>query len=177
MKTQVPATVELVQSSVEQGLAEEIGGTVTRLPTREVSGYEVWSMKAEGASVAITQAMVRSDGGIYKVLAATGEGAADNEAVTRFISSLSIADQTNTQTPKDAVAERLERSRREREVGRAERAERAAQFNRPQSQQPVQQFDEGVDLHKLSKSIGGAGALIAIGLVVYSVMRGKKGRS
>ena len=179
MKTQVPSTVKLIQSSAEQGLAEEIGGTVTRLPTREVAGYEVWNMKAEGPSVAITQAMVRRDGAIYKVLAATGEGTADNESVSRFINSLSIVEQTNAQSPHQSVAERSERIRRDRDAQRAERAERVEriqQAQRAQQGQSTRQFDEGVDLHKLSKTIGGTGALIAIGLVVYSVMRSKKNR-
>jgi hypothetical protein len=164
MKTQVPRNIELVQSSAEQGLAEEIGGKVTRLPTREVSGYEVWNMKAQGPSIVITQALVRRDGALYKVLAATVGGAADDLLVNRFINSLSIVEQTDTRPSYQSAAERSERALRDRRAERAERAQRA------------QQLGGGIDLHSLSKTIGGAGALIAIGLVIYMVMRGKESR-
>ena len=144
IKTQIPPTIKLIQSSVEQGLAEEIDGKVSRLPTKEVSGHEVWNMTAKGPSVEITQAIVRHNGALYKVMAATVGSTADNESVNRFIGSLSIAEQANAQPSNQSAA------------------------------QPVQDLGGGVDLHNLSKTIGGAGALLGIGLLVYFVIRGKK---
>jgi len=141
MKMQIPPTIKLIQSSVEEGFAEELGAEVTRLPTREVSGHEVWNMTAKGPSFEITQAIVRHDGVLYKVMAATVGGAADNESANRFIGSLSIAEPS-----KQSAA------------------------------QPVRDLGGGVDLHNLSKTIGGAGALLGIGLLVYLVIRGKKSR-
>ena len=85
MKMQISPTIKLIQSSVEQGLAEEIGGTVTRLPTRELSGHELWNMTAKGPSGAITQALIRRDGELYKVMAATVGRTA--EAINRSIDS------------------------------------------------------------------------------------------
>lgn len=146
IKMQIPPTIKLIQSSVEEGLAEKIGAKVMRLPTREVSGHEVWNMTAKSPSVEITQAMVRHDGAIYKVMAVTVGGIADNESVNRFIGSLSIAEPSNAQPPKQSAAH------------------------------PIQDLSGGVDLHNLSKTIGGAGALLGIGLLVYLVIRGKPGR-
>ena len=146
MKMQIPPTIKLIQSSVEEGLAEEIGAKVMRLPTREVSGHEVWNMTAKGPSIEITQAMVRHDGALYKVMAATVGGTADNESVNRFIGSLSITEPSNAQPSKQSAA------------------------------QPVQDLGGGVDLHNLSKTIGGASAMLGIGLLVYLVIRGKKSR-
>ncbi len=146
LKTQIPPTIKLIQSSAEEGLAEEIGGKVTRLPTRDMSGHEVWNMTGKGPSVEITQALVRHDGTLYKVMAATVGGAADKELVNRFIGSLSITEQTKSKLSKQSGT------------------------------QSVQDLGGGVDLHNLSKTIGGAGALLGIGLLVYLVMRGKKNR-
>ncbi len=141
MKTEIPPNIKLIQSSAEEGLAEEIGGQVTRLPTKRVTGHEVWNMTAKGPSAEITQAMVRHDGALYKLMAVTIGGNPDAASINRFIDSLSIV-QPATQ---------------------------------PQSR-PVQDIGRGVDLHNLSKTIGGLGALLAIGLLVYLVTRGKKTR-
>jgi len=148
MKTQIPPNIKLIQSSAEEGLAEGIGGEVTRLPTKKVSGHEVWNMTAKGASAEITQAMIRHDGALYKLMAVTVGGNPDAVAVNRFIDSLSIVQRPSTN----------------------------AQPSRPSDGQPVQDLGGGVDLHNLSKAIGGAGALLGIGLLVYSLMRGKKNR-
>lgn len=138
MKTQIPPSIKLIQSSAEEGLAEEIGGEVTRLPTKQVSGHEVWNMAAKDASVEITQAMIRHDGALYKLMAVTVGGNPDAVAVNRFIDSLSIVQ------PSPTIAETSKQS----------------------DTQPVQDLGGGVDLHNLSKAIGGAGALLGIGLLV-----------
>lgn len=148
MKIQVPSNVKLIQSSVEEGLAEEIGGEVTRLPTKQVSGHEVWNMTAKGASVEITQSMVRHDGALYKLMAATVGGKPDAVAVNRFISSLSIVKPPETNT----------------------------EPSRQSGGQSVQDLSGGFDLHRLSKIIGGAGALLVIGLLIYFLTCGKNNR-
>ena len=148
MKTQIPPSIKLIQSAAEEGLAKEIGGEVTRLPTKWVSGHEVWNMTAKGASVEITQAMIRHDGALYKLMAVTVGGNADAVAVNRFIDSLLIA----------------------------QPAPITAEPSQPSGAQPGQDLGRGVDVHNLSKFIGGAGALLGIGLLVYFLMRGKKNR-
>lgn len=146
LTTQIPPNIKLIQSSAEQGLAEEIGGKVTRLPTRKVSGYEVWSMKGTGSSVSITQALVRHDGTLYKVMAATVGPTADNELAERFVNSLSIAERSN------AVPSKLSADR------------------------PLKDLGGGVDFHNLSKAIGGGSALLGIVLLIYFAVSGKKSR-
>ena len=93
----------------------------------------------QGPSAEITQAMVRHDGALYKLMAVTVGGNPDAASMNRFIDSLSIV-QPATQ---------------------------------PQSKS-VQDIGGGVDLHNLSKTIGSLGALLAIGLLVYLLTRGKK---
>jgi hypothetical protein len=148
MKTQIPPNIKLIQSSAEEGLAEEIGGEVTRLPTKEVSGHEVWNMKAKGASVEITQAIIRHDDAIYKLMAVTLGVNPDAVAVNHFIDSLSIVQPSPTieQSSKQSVA------------------------------RPVQNLGGGVDRHSLSNVIGGTGAVLGIGLLVYVLMRSKRSR-
>ena len=148
MKTQIPPNINLIQSSAEDGLAEEIGGDVTRLPTMRVAGYEVWKMTAKGPSAEITQAMVRHDGSLYKLMAVTVGGNPDAVAVNRFIDSLSLVQPSSA----------------------------AEEPSRATNAQPVQDLGGGVDLHSLSKTIGGAGALLGIGLLVYFLTRGKNKR-
>jgi len=148
MKTQIPPNIKLIQSSAEEGLAKEINGEVSRLPTKQVSGHEIWNMTAKGASAEITQAMIRHDGALYKLMAVTIGDKPDAVAVNRFIDSLSIAQ------PAPTTAESPTQS----------------------SAQPIQDLGGGIDVHNLSKSIGGAGALLGIGLLVYFLTRGKKNR-
>jgi hypothetical protein len=86
----LPAHVRLNQASVEKGLAEEVGGQVTRLPTRQVAGHEVWLMKAEAGDSEITQALVKIDSTVYKLMAFTSAPAANDAAIQQFLSSLAI---------------------------------------------------------------------------------------
>ena len=147
-KMQILTDVKLIQSSAEEGLAKEINGEVIRLPTRQVAGHEVWNMTAKGASVELTQAMIRHDGAIYKLMAVTIGRTPDPVAVNRFIDSFTIVHPAAT----------------------------TAGLSTQSDAQPIQDLGGGVDFHDLSKSIGGAGALIGIGLLVYFMTRGKKNR-
>ncbi len=147
LKTEIPPSIKLIQSSAEEGLAKEINAEVIRLPTKQVSGHEIWNMTAKGASVEITQAMIRHDSALYKLMAVTVGGKHDAVAVNRFIDSLSIVLPAPT-TPESSAQS---------------------------GAHPVQDLSGG-DVDNLSKSIGGAGALLGIGLMVYFLTRGKKNR-
>lgn len=148
MKTQIPTNIKLVQSSVEEGLAEEIGGEVTRLPTKKVAGYEVWRMKAKGTSAEITQAMVRHDGTLYKLMAITVGQNPDEQTNNQFIDSLLLSQSARTV---------------------------ASDTNRNPGE-PNDNLGGGIDLHNLSKSIGGFAAILGIGLLIYFATRGKNKR-
>ncbi|MDB4671898.1 hypothetical protein OAF34_07150, partial [Pirellulaceae bacterium] len=96
VKNQIPTNTKLIQSSVEKGLAEEIGGEVTRLPTKQVAGYEVWHMKATGTSAKITQAILRIDDTVYKLMAVTVGQNPDEQTINHFIDSLLISQSAKT---------------------------------------------------------------------------------
>jgi hypothetical protein len=148
MKMDIPADIRLIQSSAEEGLAEEIGGRVTRLPTKTISGYEVWNMTAKGPAGEISQAMVRHGGTLYKLMALSFDSDHDAPLFSAFVDSMSISQPI----PADSMRAKT-----------------------PEAQL-LQDLGAGVDRHKISKSIGGAGALLAIGLLVYFLLRGKIGR-
>lgn len=143
MQTQIPPNIKLMQSSVEEGLENETGGTVTRFPTKKVAGHEVWTMTAKNESVEITQAILRHDNTVYKLMAVTVGDKPDSAAVNRFLDSLSIM-------------------------------QPAPSMKEQPAPQTVQDLSVGMDLHNLSKKIGGASLLLGIGLVAYFLMRGKK---
>ncbi len=148
IQTDFPLGKKLIQSSVEEGLAEELGGDVTRLPTKQVSGHEVWNMTAKGPVGELTQAIVRHEGVVYKLMALTLGNKPDATAINRFIDSLTISVPLPSMT----------------------------QASNPPDTQPVQAPGGGDDLHRLSKAIGGAGALLGIGALVYLILRGKTKR-
>ena len=148
MESKIPPNIELVQSAVEEGLAEQVGGDVVRLPTKQISGHEVWCMTAKGTITEITQAVVLIDGTVYKLMGVTIAGSSDVDVVNRFIDSLSI-EQASSAKPKSS---------------------------RQRGAQSSQKIGSSFDLHNLSKMIGGAGALLGIGLLVYLLTRGKKGQ-
>ncbi len=145
IKTPVPEDIRLAQSSVEEGLAEEIGGEVTRLPTKQIAGYDVWLMKGKGPSIEITQGVIRHGGTIYKLMAATLGQEPDEAMIDQFINSLAIT------RPASLVDPGVTTSPGKRNGNLLSR----------------------IDLHELSKKIGGFAALLGIGLIIYFVTRGK----
>lgn len=153
-KTEIPANIELVQSSVEEGLAEEIGGEATRLPTRQVAGYEVWNMKVKGNGAEITQAVLRHDGTVYKIMAASVGPNPDEPTIEQFIDSLVINDAAKTPEPMAATTP-------------------GAPNPLTTENTPKKNLGSGIDLHNLSKKIGGFAVLLVIGLLIYLVTRGK----
>ncbi|MCC9643372.1 hypothetical protein LOC71_13895 [Rhodopirellula sp. JC740] len=154
MKMDVPPTIQLNQSSAEQGLAEEIGGRTTRLETTQVGGHEVWNMRGQAELIDITQALVRNDDELYKVMAATVGAKADQQIVQRFIGSIAIG-ASHTAKPRSSSTD---------ESPNAE----------ANTSLPSQERVGSWDLHSFSKKIGGAGALLGIGLLVYLNSRKKK---
>ena len=104
-------------------------------------------MAAKGPSVEMTQAMFRHDGILYKVMAVGSDDAANS--IKQFIDSLSI----NTA-----------------ELDSHESKQPSVQPDTP----AVQDLGGGIDVHDLSKNIGGAGALLALGLLAFIVLRGKR---
>ncbi len=133
-----PDTPRLIQASVEEGLAEEAGGKVVRLPTRTVSGHEVWNMKAAGPAGEITQAFARHGDVIYKLMAVTPSGDA-TPTVQQFMDSLAF---TQPDVPVPNPSPRQDRQ-----------------------PDPV---------NDLSRKIGGMGGMLAIALIIYFAMKGKK---
>jgi len=105
VKMEIPPGIKLLQSSAEEGLEEEMGVSVTRLPTKRISGHEVWIMSAKGESADITQSMIQNDAAIYKLMAITVSGSPDEGAVASFIDSLSI-----NQSPSQAPSQRSDDS-------------------------------------------------------------------
>lgn len=147
MQTQLPVSEQLPQASTEEGLADEVGGKVTRLPTKYISGHKVWAMTAQGPAYTCTQALVQDEYQLYKVMAITVGPAADQQAVDQFVGSLAIAQQKTAQPA-----------------------------STPSAIPPNRESSGGVDLHQISKVAGGIAVILGIGLVVYFAMRGKRSR-
>ena len=148
MKATMPANVKtLIRSSGEQGLAEEIHGTITGSSTMVKNGHEIWLMAAKGSiqgiNAQVSQALVQCNGSVYKVMAATiGNGPSDDPTINAFVNSIQV---------------KLPNSN-------------------PPAAQPVNSEPNpggGTDPHNLSKRFGGIGALVLIGLLVWRVVRKK----
>lgn len=147
VKAEVPPGIKLNQSSTEQGLAKELGGQVTRLPTKTLAGHDVWLMTGKGPSMEMTQAICRHGGTVYKVMAATVGGDSDTEMVNQFVGSIAL-------TP-------LEAAGRSETIGREENASKPAR---------------GLDSHEVSKKLGAAGVLILVA-VYFATRGTKKRQS
>jgi hypothetical protein len=150
MKIAISAQTKLVRSSTEKGLAQEVRGTIAASSTMVRNGHEVWLMTAQGSNqgvnLQITQALANVNGSVYKVMAAT---VGDGPADDVAIDAFvnSIKIKPAASNPySDSVAE-----------GDGEPG-------------------DGIDLHNLSKTIGGAGALLLIILVVWMVVRQGKAK-
>lgn len=147
-RMQIPPEIQLIQSSAEEGFANEIGGKVRRLPAEPVSGHEVWKMKATAQSVEATQAMVRHGGTLYKVMAATVGREPDEVAIDDFVNSLSIAQPMQESRSSSVEPE----------------------------EDPQRKLGGGSDMHNLSMTLGGAGALLGIACVAYLLIHGRAAR-
>ena len=137
MQMQIPPKIMLKQSSVEKGLAEEMQGEVTRLPDRRISGYEVWLMKCSSPVGEVTQAIVRKDGTLYKLIALTSADQPETEIVNNFIDSLTISDPGADNAIRELGDDNVQADDRVRTT---------------------------IDIHDLSAKIGGFGVLLLIGI-------------
>lgn len=152
--TDYPANLALIQSAVEEGFAEEIGGEVTRLPTKQIAGYDVWMMNAKGMSADINQLIIRHEGTVYKIMAGSFGENPNDQAINQFIDSLVIHEAAKTPEPMAATTP-------------------GAPNPLTTENKPKKNLGSGIDLHNLSKKIGGFAVLLVIGLLIYLVTRGK----
>lgn len=102
-------------------------------------------MKANAKSAELFQAIVRHDGTIYKIMAATVGPNPDKQTIDQFIGSLEFSRPARMTTPGISTS-----------PGKSNT-----------------DVDGGLDPNELSKSIGGFAALLGIGLLIYFVTRGK----
>lgn len=144
-KMAIPSNVRLIRSSTEDGFAEEIDGTVTASSSVVKNGHEIWIMTARGSAqgtpLQSTQAIAQFNGSLYKVMAAA------------------VGDGPTDATTIDAFVNSIRIIPPPMTSGSAPM---------PRSDQG---FGDGIDLHNLSKRIGGASALLLIVLVIWLVMR------
>src|SRR5262245_44382047 len=136
--------VPLIRRSTEQGLAAEVGGTITDSSTATKNGHDIWTMSAHGhvggKNIHVTQSIVRYGDGVYKAMAvATGETRIDLAIMDRFVNSLEIKSPNVSSEPADKNA-------------------------------GVSFFDR-IGAHSLSKEIGGASVLLLVVLIVCLVLR------
>ena len=87
--------MKLVQSSVEKGLAEEMGGKIVDSLTERQAGHEIFVMTGHGevlgTEVYITQAVVAVGDKVYKVMATgLGRDTRVDSYATKFMSSFKI---------------------------------------------------------------------------------------
>lgn len=89
-KMPVPRDVRLIQDSVEEGFSKEVGAQVRRLPSKQVSGHEVWTMTASAPIGTVTQTIVRHNDVAYKLMVVTQPDSPDLGNINRFLNSLTI---------------------------------------------------------------------------------------
>jgi hypothetical protein len=123
---------------------------VTRLPTRQVAGYDVWQMKAVAGESEITQAIVKIDSTVYKLMAFSSAPAANDAAIQRFLASLAIAP-----APAEATSP---------ETAPSSAAPDPAASSTSSNAVPAPAGESGPDLARwLGRGVG----VLLVGLVVY----------
>ena len=145
IKVDLPQSGKLIRSSVEEGMMEEVGGSITASSSTVKNGHEIWLMSAKGSiqgtRIRITQAVAPHNTHCYKVMAASvGDQPVDTAQIDSFVNSINITTQNQT-TESTSIA----------------------------GGNPV--LNPGIDLHELSKRIGGVSALLLIGFLVWLVAR------
>lgn len=145
MKAANPSPGKLVRKATEEGLAREVGGTITASSTAVNSGQELWLMTAEGSfqgmGIRLTQAIVPDEEEVYKVMSAkVGDDLGDDEATAAFMDSIQLAP-SQPNPPRNAP----------HDAG--------------------QQESDRWDSHNLSEAIGGGAALLLIVAVLWLVVR------
>ncbi len=90
VQADLPGGMQLVQDAMEDGYSKEVGAPVRRLPTKQVSGHEVWTMAANAPIGNVTQSIVRHNTVIYKLMVVTQPDSPDVGSINRFLNSLTI---------------------------------------------------------------------------------------
>ncbi len=150
MKSTVPSHIKIVRSSVEEGFAETVAGSITASSAVVKNGHEIWIMTVKGSiqgtNIQSTQAIAQYNGNVYKVMAIKiGDASLDQATINTFVNSIDI--KTKNSTPDTAP------------VGSGK-----------------QRPNDHIDLHNLSKRIGGAGGLLLFGVIIWLLMRRGKNK-
>ena len=87
---QMPPGTHLIQDAVEEGMGERTGGQITRLPSRYISGHEVWIMRSSSPSETMFQAVFEHHGTAYKIMSATPAGSNSHTAFDNLLGSASL---------------------------------------------------------------------------------------
>lgn len=161
MQMEVPEGIKFDGDAGAEGLSQELGAPVTDMSTRNVNGFDVWKMTATNEAAEITQAILQRDRTLYKVMAATIGGEPDAETVNRFIDSVTTAD-LGDNTADETVD------------GDSVNVQDSEPLNVGEEEGDMIDHGAPADFHNLSKTLGGVGALLLIGLLVYKLTVGKK---
>ncbi len=86
----LPGGMSLIQDAMEEGYSKEVGAPVRRLPSKQLSGHEVWTMAANAPIGNVTQSIVRHDAVVYKLMVVTQPDSPDFGTINRFLDSLTI---------------------------------------------------------------------------------------
>jgi hypothetical protein len=79
--------------------SKEVGAPVRRLPTKQVSGQEVWTMTANAPVGDVTQSVVRHNDVVYKLMVVTQPDSSDFGNINRFLNSLTITPAPSEASP------------------------------------------------------------------------------
>lgn len=99
LRIEVPPGFTPIQSSIEEGMANEMSGTIERLQTETISGYKVWKMKCHNKYGTVIQSVVPTDGYVYKLMVASMGGRAVPESLQKFLTSLQLSEETSSPIP------------------------------------------------------------------------------
>jgi hypothetical protein len=95
MQRPFPTHQGLLRSAADEGFAEEIGGSITAATTATNNGHEIWLTTASGSSngtkMTGTQAIVRVNDSVYKIMAMTvGDAPVDDATIQTFLQSIQV---------------------------------------------------------------------------------------
>lgn len=162
MKSAVPPNVQLIQSVIQDGLAEELKGTVVRLPTAVIAGREIWKMRGKNDAAEITQAIVRHEKAVYKVMAVNTSPNTASPDIDRFIESIAIEGQSAVPiAPSPPTPGAKTRS-----------PATLSPVPTSPATTPTTEKPPRFDLHNLSKLIGSVSVIVlVVGVVLYILFR------
>ncbi|QDU58605.1 hypothetical protein [Aeoliella mucimassa] len=109
----MPPGVKLIQSSAEEGLAEEMGGEIIESSSRQLNGHDVYFMTCHGTiqdtELYFSQSIAAIEGKVYKLMAiGMGRDIRGDADVHRFFDSLQIHVAHRPSPARSRTAEREE---------------------------------------------------------------------